>query len=240
MAQVLDHHFQIGHMVVGQTLDLLLLADLLVFLLHLGLKLVDPLPGPGQLAVRRFQLLQRGHLLLVIRQIPLVPVAVDIGLKRPLHRAVDARQLTAHTEFPEKFLQGGVNHLPLVFIIEISQIPVLDKSRRNRKVEHPLVIQAINPAVHLHEILKEPVDVAGPVSPVGQLRNRPKDLGKFRRHLEGTGLVLRHCKYQVHGLPDRRHRRPPVRNLSPQLLRQGYSGQEFKTHGPAVPAHFRL
>ena len=141
-------------MVVGQTLDLLLLADLLVFLLHLGLKLVDPLPGSGQLAVRRFQLLQRGHLLLVIRQIPLVTVAVDIGLERLLHSAVDARQLPAHAEFPKKFLQGTVNHLPLVFIIEVSQIPIPDKSLRHREIKHPLVIQTINPAVHLHEILK--------------------------------------------------------------------------------------
>ena len=41
MAQVLNHHFQICHMVIGKALYLLLFANLKVLFLHLCLKLAD-------------------------------------------------------------------------------------------------------------------------------------------------------------------------------------------------------
>ena len=43
MAQVFDHHFQVGHMVIGKTQDLLVFLYLDIALFYLCLKLVDPL-----------------------------------------------------------------------------------------------------------------------------------------------------------------------------------------------------
>ena len=51
MAQIGNDHFQVGHMVVGQTLDLCDLADLRVLLVALQLYLLQPLFGALQLAI---------------------------------------------------------------------------------------------------------------------------------------------------------------------------------------------
>ena len=48
MAQIPDHDFKILNMIIGKAQDLLILLDLDVALLHLFLKLIDPIPGLGQ------------------------------------------------------------------------------------------------------------------------------------------------------------------------------------------------
>ena len=51
MAQIGNDHFQVGHMIVGQTLNLRDLADLRVLLVALQLYLLQPLFGALQLPV---------------------------------------------------------------------------------------------------------------------------------------------------------------------------------------------
>ena len=52
MAQVLNHHFQICHMVIGKALYLLLFANLKVLFLHLCLKRMYPVPGLCKFFIR--------------------------------------------------------------------------------------------------------------------------------------------------------------------------------------------
>ena len=98
MAQVLNHHFQICHMVIGQALHLLLFADLLVLFLHLCLKLADTVLCLGESLVRLRKLRQGRHFLLVIHQVSLDSVPVDIGLEGVLHGCVHRRHLASYAK----------------------------------------------------------------------------------------------------------------------------------------------
>ena len=85
-------------MVVGQPLYLLLLADLEILLLHLCLKLQNPILCPGQLFIPCLQLRKAGGLLDIICENPLGGVPVNPGLEAFFHPGVDASQIFSNTK----------------------------------------------------------------------------------------------------------------------------------------------
>ena len=200
MAQVLNHHFQVGHMVVGQALDLLLLADLEILLLHLRLKLQDTVLGPGQFLVPAFQLFQGNHRMTVVCQIPLVPVPVDVGLEGLLHPGIHCCMLLDDSEIFQKFQKARAVHPPLVTVIEIVQQTVAHEPGGNGEVEDPLVIDGTEFPLRLHPVFKQSVQIGCRAGNPANIRNISKYLRKSRRNLKGRSLLLPRSQQEIQGL----------------------------------------
>ena len=98
MAQVFDHHFQVGHMVIGKTQDFLILLYLDIALFYLCLKLVDPFSCLSQFFFLGFQLFQCHQTLLVIAKVSLSTVSMYPGLECYFHRSIGFCQLLIHSK----------------------------------------------------------------------------------------------------------------------------------------------
>ena len=98
---------------------------------------------------------------------------MDIGLEMLFHGEKHLLLLFSDSKsFKNFFLSGGKNLF--IAAVKVKKISEMKKPRRNRKIEHPLIINAIHNAVRHHQVFKQAIHIGNGYHPVRHRRYLPK------------------------------------------------------------------
>ena len=100
------------------------------------------------------------------------------GLEGFLHGSIQPGQFFPDSEFLQEISCIFIVHQAFIFIIEINQIPIADKTCRNREIKDPFIIQAVQLAAAYHQIFKQAVNIA---DCIGSIRQGRQLLFQFSR-----------------------------------------------------------
>ena len=103
---------------------------------------------------------------------------MDIRLKCCLHLHENFLSFRVNSEILENIFLSAFQNI-FISTIKIQQISEMQKLRRNREIEDPLIVNTINGSVRNHEVFKETVHVGNGYDTISHFRNIAEYLFKF-------------------------------------------------------------